>query len=164
MTTVTNRLKKSKGGKQSRNRKAKELALQQQQDQLSGAANIATSDNRFPAIRYSPQETQELLKLAYETLPERMGKRGTRNLKRQNQRWKTVRQIRNKYKQQIIAAHERKMEHRQWTRAKTKSMKEDAPTICLKDMEYQASILKRWATTMYPSPGTPTESVVTASS
>ena len=145
-------LKKSKGGKQSRNRKAKELALLQQEQEFNngGSSNLASSDNRFPAIRYTPQETQELLKLAYETLPQKTGKRGTRNQKRQDQRWKDVRQIRRKYKQNIVAAHERKMEHRHWTRTQTKAVKEGAPDVCLQNLQYQASILQRWAATMYP--------------
>eukprot|EP00429_Kryptoperidinium_foliaceum_P051990 CAMPEP_0176088222 /NCGR_PEP_ID=MMETSP0120_2-20121206/44174_1 /TAXON_ID=160619 /ORGANISM="Kryptoperidinium foliaceum, Strain CCMP 1326" /LENGTH=206 /DNA_ID=CAMNT_0017422081 /DNA_START=71 /DNA_END=688 /DNA_ORIENTATION=- len=111
-------LKKSKGGKQARNRKARELMMQQQQEK--------PSENRFPAIRYSPEETQDLLKLAYESLPQREGKRGTRNQKRQDRRWKLVRKIRAKYKAQIQAAHERRMEHRKWTRAQTKGVKEAA--------------------------------------
>lgn len=138
-------MKKSKGGKQARNRKARELALMEQDD------NLSSSDNRFPAIRYSPEETQELLKLAYDSLPVKTGKRGTRNQKRQDNRWKAVRQIRATYKQNIMAAHERRMEHRQWTRGQTKAVKEAAPSICTKDAAYQASILKRWAATMHPS-------------
>jgi hypothetical protein len=154
MTKASVMLRKSKGGKQSRNRKAKELALLQQElrDSNGGAAsNLASSDNRFPAIRYSPLETQELLKLAYETLPQKTGKRGSRNQKRQDQRWKDVRQIRKTYKQNIVAAHERKMEHRQWTRAQTKAVKEGAQDVCRQNVQYQATILQRWAATMYPT-------------
>ena len=144
-------LKKSKGGKQARNRKARELALEEDN-------NLASSDNRFPAIRYSPEETQELLQLAYDTLPKRDGKRGTRNLKRQENRWKAVRKIRATYKQNIIEAHHRRMEHRSWTRDQTKAVKEAAPEICRKDAKYQANVLKRWAATMYPAQAAHTSS------
>lgn len=151
MTQVVSRgLKKSKGGKQSRNRKAKELSLMMASSTSSQMSNVASADNRFPAIRYSPQETQDLLNLAYQTLPTKMGKRGTRNQKRQDLRWKAVRNIRSTYKRNIIAAHEKRMEHRQWTRAQTKTVKEGAADVCAKDVRYQASILQRWAATMYP--------------
>lgn len=139
-TTLT----KNRGGKQARNRKVRELALMQQAD-----PNLADSSDKFPALRYSPEETQELLKLAFETLPQKTGKRGTRNLKRQKRRWTLVREIRAKYKRQIIAAHERRMEHRQWTRQQTKAVKEMAPQVCDKDTRYQAQILQRWAATMF---------------
>ncbi len=144
LTTATT-LKKNRGGKQARNRKTRELALLQQ-----GDPKFADSTDKFPAIRYSPEETQELLKLAFDTLPTRTGKRGTRNLKRQSRRWKLVRDIRAKYKRQIIAAHERRMVHRKWTRQKTKEAKQAAPQLCDKDAQYRAQVLRRWAATMFP--------------
>lgn len=148
LTTATT-LKKNRGGKQARNRKTRELALLQQ-----GDPKFADSTDKFPAIRYSPEETQELLKLAFETLPKRTGRRGTRNLKRQNRRWKLVRDIRSKYKRQIIAAHERRMKHRHWVREQTKAVKAAAPAICEKDTQYQAQVLRRWAATMFSKAST----------
>lgn len=150
--TAAHIMKKSKGGKQARNRKARELELLQQLDpNYQAPSSGSSSSSKFPAIRYSPEETQELLQLAFKTLPKREGKRGTRNLKRQAVRWKAVRKIRAKYKQQIQAAHERRMEHRQWKREETKAVKEGAPALCHSDAEYQAQILKRWAATMFSS-------------
>jgi len=153
--TSATTLKKNRGGKQARNRKARELALMQQ-----GDPRFADSTDKFPAIRYSPEETEELLKLAFDTLPKKTGKRGTRNLKRQNRRWKLVREIRAKYKRQIMAAHERRMQHRKWKREQTKAMKEAAPEICNKDTEYRAQVLRRWAATMFPTQPTGQEEKV----
>lgn len=128
-TTTVSTLKKSKGGKQARKSKAKALARLQAMDP-SYVAPTSASDSRFPAIRYSPEETEELLQLAFKTIPTRDGKRGTRNLKRQARRWKLVRKIRSKYKYQLIQAHERLMVHRKWKRAQTKAVKEAAPEFC----------------------------------
>jgi len=137
-------LKKGRGGKQARLRKEKELArLQQQQDVT------LNTDEKFPAIRYSQEETERLLEQAYGALPERAGKRGTRNLQRQENRWQLVREIRSKYKAQIQAAHERRMEKRHWKRQQVIAAKEQAPISRAQDLEYQAQVLQRWADTMY---------------
>ena len=115
------------------------------------------SSMKFPALRYSPEETEELLQMAYAALPERAGKRGTRNLKRQKKRWKDVRRIRYKYKQNIIAAHERRMEHRHWKREQVKAVKAEAPEIRGKDLDYRAQVLRRWAETMFHDPAMATK-------
>jgi hypothetical protein len=152
--TAANVLKKSKGGKQARARRTRELERLQQMDPnykgetAASASASAAGTSKFPAIRYSPEETQELLQLAFDTLPTRQGKRGTRNLKRQANRWKAVRGIRAKYKREIEAAHGRRMEKRHWKRQQTKAVKEAAPEICEVDANYQSTILKRWAATM----------------
>lgn len=135
-------LKKSRGGKQARLRKEKEMArLQENYDQAT--------DEKFPAIRYSQEETERLLELAFSSLPPRAGKRGTRNLKKQERRWKLVRDIRAKYKANIIAAHERRMEKRHWKRQKVIAAKEQAPISREKDLKYQGQVLSRWAETMF---------------
>ena len=139
--TTAQVMKKSRGGKQARLRKERELARMQE--------DTASSDLKFPAIRYSPEETKELLERAYAALPERAGKRGTRNLRRQNRRWQLVRDIRAKYKQNLIEAHYRRMEKRSEKRQRTKAMKEEAPEIVLKDLNYQGQVLTRWADTMF---------------
>jgi hypothetical protein len=139
--TTASVLKKSRGGKQARRRKEMEMAGLQQNEQVS--------DEKFPAIRYSQEETERLLEQAYGTLPPRAGKRGTRNLKRQDRRWQLVRDIRAKYKANIIAAHERRMEKRQWKRQQVIAAKEQAPISTEQDLNYQAQVLKRWTETMY---------------
>lgn len=141
-------LKKSRGGKQARRKREKEMArLQGLDPSLTGPEDAATTSavaTKFPAIRYSPEETQELLRQAYEALPERNGKRGNRNLRRQEQRWKRVRKIRSDYKANIINAHERRMEHRHYKRQRVIQAKDDAVVQRQKDLEYQKYVLERW--------------------
>jgi hypothetical protein len=141
-------LKKSRGGKQARRKREKELTrLQGLDPSLAGAEDASTTSaaaTKFPSIRYSPEETQELLRQAYEALPERTGKRGNRNLRRQALRWKKVRKIRSDYKANIINAHERRMEYRHYKRQRVIQAKEDAVTQRQKDLEYQKQVLERW--------------------
>lgn len=144
-TTTAAILKKGRGGKQARRRKEKEMARLQQDDLT------INTDEKFPAIRYSQEETERLLEQAYGALPERAGKRGTRNLQRQENRWQLVREIRAKYKAQMQQAHERRMEKRHWKRQQVLAAKEQAPISRAQDLEYQAQVLQRWADTMYGS-------------
>lgn len=140
--TEASLIKKSRGGKQARRRKALEM------DRLK-PSNDQVSDEKFPAIRYSQEDTERLLEQAYGTLPARAGKRGTRNLKRQDRRWGLVRDIRAKYKANIIAAHERRMEKRQWKRQQVIAAKLQAPISTEQDLNYQAQVLRRWNETMH---------------
>jgi len=106
---------------------------------------ISAVATKFPALRYSIEETAALLKEAYATLPTREGKRGSRAKKRQKNRWKQVRRNHSDYKAQLIAAHHRRMEHRQYKRNRTKEMKEDiAPPARQQDLEYQKMVLTRY--------------------
>eukprot|EP00536_Pseudo-nitzschia_multiseries_P004816 jgi/Psemu1/323630/estExt_fgenesh1_pg.C_840003 len=145
-TTTATALKKNRGGKQARRKREKELArlgaFSESDETISAVAQ------KFPAIRYSPEETEELLKQAYAALPERAGKRGTRNLKRQAERWRRVRKIRSDYKAHLVEAHHRRMEARNYKRERTKTMKEEASELQQKDLEYQGAVLKRWMDTM----------------
>ncbi|KAL3900002.1 MAG: hypothetical protein SGARI_006338, partial [Bacillariaceae sp.] len=149
-TVTATVLKKSRGGKQARRKREKELARLQGLDPSLAGTTAAESTSssavatKFPAIRYSPEETQELLRQAYEELPERTGKRGNRNLRRQALRWKKVRKIRSDYKANIVNAHERRMEHRHYKRQRVIQAKEDAVVQRQKDLEYQKSVLERW--------------------
>lgn len=102
----------------------------------------------YPPLRYSPEETELLLKEAYEAVPERAGKRGTRQAKRQGRRWQAVRKIRKKYKKLIVRAHFRKMEKRSTKVAQVKAVLEEAPEVVKRDREYQAEVFRRWAQTM----------------
>jgi len=106
---------------------------------------ISAVATKFPALRYSIEETAALLKEAYATLPKREGKRGSRAKKRQKNRWKQVRRNHSDYKAQLIAAHHRRMEHRQYKRNRTKEMKEEiAPPARQQDLEYQKMVLTRY--------------------
>merc|ERR1712161_112934 len=100
---------------------------------------------KFPALRYSPEETVALLQEAYATLPTREGKRGSRAKRRQKNRWKAVRKNHSDYKAQLIAAHHRRMDHRQYKRNRTKEMKEEiAPPARQDDLDYQKKVLTRY--------------------
>ncbi|GAX24926.1 hypothetical protein FisN_2Lh204 [Fistulifera solaris] len=105
----------------------------------------------YPPLRYSPEETELLLKEAYEAVPERAGKRGTRQAKRQGRRWQAVRKIRKKYKKLLVRAHYRKMEKRSLKVAQVKAVLAEAPDIVKRDREYQAEVFRRWAQTMLQS-------------
>lgn len=143
-------LKKSRGGKQARRKREKELArlqgLNPSLADVADSAKVSSSSvaTKFPAIRYSQEQTQELLRQAYEALPERTGKRGNRNLRRQARRWKIVRKIRSDYKANIVRAHERKMEHRHYKRQRVIEAKKDAVVQRQQDLEYQRKVLERW--------------------
>jgi hypothetical protein len=146
-------LKKSRGGQQARRKREKELVRLRGLDPSlpnpsTSSSSVAT---KFPPIRYSPEETEELLRQAYEALPERTGKRGNRNLRRQARRWKLVRKIRSDYKANIVRAHVRRMEHRHYKRQRVIQIKEEAIVQRQKDLEYQGKVLERWYKMQNPS-------------
>jgi len=148
VTTAT-AFKKSRGGKQARRKREKELARlgvaeEEGSTGATGSAKLSAVAAKFPAIRYSPEETEELLKQAYAALPPRSGKRGTRNLRRQETRWRKVRKIRSDYKANIINAHYRKMDHRKYKRDRTKQALDDSIEQRRRDLHYQGQVLKRW--------------------
>jgi len=147
--TATSLLKKStRGGKQARKKREKELARLGAFEGISAdgrqGAKLSAAAAKFPAIRYSPDETEKLIKLAYETLPRRTGKRGTKNLRRQANRWRTVRKIRSDYKAQLMQAHRRRMEHRKYKRDRTDRTKLVSVDQRRRDLDYQGKILQRW--------------------
>lgn len=142
-------LKKSRGGRQARRKREKELARLGGTAAAASAGSATTANTKFPAIRYSVDETQELLRQAYEALPEREGKRGTRNLRRQADRWKAVRDGRSQYKKHIVLAHGRRMEKRKYKRDRVVQAKVDASVQRQNDVEYQARVLKVWAQKMH---------------
>jgi len=145
-TTTATVLKKSRGGKQARRKREQELARLGGVDGTTtpGGGKISAVAAKFPAIRYSTEETEELLKLAYETLPTRDGKRGSRSKQRQENRWKKVRRIRSDYKAQLLQAHYRRMEHRKYKRDRTKEMMVNAIEQRQNDSDYQKSVLQRY--------------------
>jgi len=148
-TTTATVLKKSRGGKQARRKREKELARLGALPEAGGTGEkISAVAQKFPAIRYSPEETEELLQQAYAALPEREGKRGTRNLRRQETRWKIVRKIRSDYKVNMINAHLNRMEARKYKRDRTKHAQESAAEQRQNDADYQGMVLKRWMQTM----------------
>lgn len=148
-TTTATVLKKSRGGKQARRKREKELARLGAFTETAGPSEkISAVAQKFPAIRYSPEETEDLLQQAYAALPVRDGKRGTRNLRRQETRWKRVRKIRSDYKAHMINAHYNRMEARKYKRDRTKHALESASEQRQSDLDYQGMVLKRWMENM----------------
>ena len=98
----------------------------------------------FPTKRYSDEETERLLKMAFAALPKRDGKRGTRNLKRQKNRWFLVRKIHRKKKLQMYEAHLRRMQERSKRMREIKETRTAAPDMRARDRQYQRQVLRRW--------------------
>ena len=140
---------RTRGGKRVRKKSKEQIRLEEQLEERKRMT--AVGGGEFPPLQYSPAETERLLAQAYAAIPPRAGKRGTRNLKRQQRRWWLVRQIRKKYKQQKIAAHERRMMERSRKVKSVKAVLAAAPTVQAKDKEYQAEVYARWVATMYPN-------------
>jgi hypothetical protein len=139
---------KRRGGKNVRKRlMAKsggppKLSIAQQDFQLGGG--------EYPPLRYSEEETNRLLEEAYASIPERAGKRGTRNLRRQSNRWEVVRRARNLSKTNYgIRTHERRMAHRSRLATEVRQVKQDAPSVRERDTAYQQYVLEKWTNIMF---------------
>ena len=143
--TARTSTKKSRGGKNLR-RKSKQADLEEKVAEKKRLTDVG--GGLFPPMRYSDEETERLLAQAYAALPKRTGKRGTRNLKRQNYRWFLVRKIRKKYKRQMAAFQIRKMEKRSRKIRDVKQVLNEAPSVRERDRAYQAEVFRRWAANM----------------
>jgi hypothetical protein len=139
---------KRRGGKKVRKRLmaksggAEKISIAQQDFQLGGG--------EYPPLRYSEEETNRLLEEAYASIPERAGKRGTRNLRRQANRWEAVRTARNLSKTNYgIRTHERRMAHRSRLATEVRQVKEDAPSVRERDAAYQQYVLEQWTHRMF---------------
>lgn len=143
-------LKKKRGGK-ARRKQAQAALADQEAGMDSGLAELGGGE--YPPLRYSDEETERLLAEAYAAIPERAGKRGTRNKKRQEKRWHLVRQVREKYKHHLAQHQERKMQKRSQKIQSVKAVLDEAPDIRERDREYQAQVLQRWAATMVQGQG-----------
>lgn len=137
--TKVSTAKKTRGGRLARKKKERELALKDQSIELADIGG-----GQYPALRYSEEETQRLLTEAYANLPERAGKRGTRNKRRQRLRWHRVKKIHKKEKKWRIAAHFRKMGERSRNIKGVMEIKATSAAVRQKEQEYQDSVLKRW--------------------
>jgi hypothetical protein len=141
--------KKTRGGK-ARN---KERLTEVEQKLAERQRLTESGGGQYPPLRYEDSETERLLAEAYEALPERGGKRGTRNLKRQKRRWFLVRKIHSKYKYHMANFQTRKMEKRKQRMVDVREVLEAAPDIRKADREYQAQVFQRWAATMTQGQG-----------
>jgi|UPI000581A661 hypothetical protein len=144
-TVVVKSTKKTRGGQAAR-RRSKMSSFEAKLQERKRFTDVG--GGRLPPMRYSEEETERLLTEAYANLPERAGKRGTRNLKRQANRWHLVRKIRKKYKHNLANFQIRKMEKRSDTIKQVKKVLADSPAIQQRDREYQLKILQRWAANM----------------
>jgi hypothetical protein len=133
---------KKSGGSSSKRKKSRNKILEEkilERQRLAGAGG-----GEYPPLRYSEEETERLLKEAYDNLPKRAGKRGTRALKRQKRRWAMVRNIRRRYKEHLQKFYKRRMEERSRKVRQIKELKEQAPRIVQQDREYQRYVYERW--------------------
>jgi len=137
--TSVSSVTKTRGGKLARKKKERELALKQQSTDVADIGG-----GQYPALRYSEEETQRLLAEAYANLPERAGKRGTRNKRRQRLRWHRVRKIHKKEKKWRIDAHFRKMSERSRNKKAVMEIKATSAGVRKQEREYQETVLKRW--------------------
>ena len=111
----------------------------------SAAAGGGGPGSQFPALRYSDEETERLLAEAYANLPERTGKRGTRHLKRERQRWFRARLNARKKKEERIAEHSRRMEKRSRIVKEVMAVKEEAEDVRDAERQYQEEVMRAWA-------------------
>jgi hypothetical protein len=141
--------KKARGGKAKRKTQKTEL-----EERIAERARFTgVGGGEYPPLRYSDEETERLLAEAYAAVPERAGKRGTRNLKRQGVRWHLVRKIHKKYKYHMEGHQTRKMEKRSLKIKQVKGVLEASPSIRERDRAYQAQVFERWAAMRVQDPG-----------
>jgi len=134
---------KKRGGKAVRRREAKELELTKTTaDRERMLSELGGGE--YPPERYSDEETERLLALAYANIPERAGKRGTRNLKRQHLRWHYVRRARKKLKREKIQAHFRRMAKRSRIAKEVMAIKATSADVVEKEQAYQQQVLERY--------------------
>ena len=131
---------KKRGGKKTQRKKEVAQSLSSQERLLDGAG-----PGQFPPLRYSDDETERLLQIAYENIPERGGKRGTRRKKRMKNKFHQIRKARSIKKAEKIAHHFDKMDKRSLQVEGIRKMKELAKEVRVDDQEYQMSILRKWA-------------------
>jgi hypothetical protein len=141
--------KKVRGGKARRKTQMTEL-----EERIAERQRLTdVGGGEYPPLRYSDDETERLLAEAYAAIPERAGKRGSRNLKRQGVRWHLVRKIHKKHKYHMANHQTRKMVKRSLKVQQVKGVLEGAPAIRESDRAYQARVFQRWADNMVQGQG-----------
>jgi len=135
---------KSRGGKRVRLQADKELMLSQKSS--GRMANLG--GGQFPPMRYSDEETERLLALAYAGIPARAGPRRSRHLKRMRIRAWTTRKIKAKEKAFKIAAHFRRMAKISRLAKEVKAIKASAPEVIGQDNDYQQVVLQNYLANM----------------
>merc|ERR1719491_1365968 len=107
---------------------------------------------KFPSLRYSDEETQRLLDEAHANIPKRTGKRGTRNLKRQRNRWKVIYEQHRQKKEDRIKKHFRTMEKRSRIVGEVKEVLASAEKVREEERAYRMEVLKEWAAMFHLGP------------
>jgi len=148
--------RKDRGGKVLRRRREREMAKKAEQEAAAGGAGDGGGGpgSQFPALRYSDEETERLLAEAYANLPERAGKRGTKHLKREKQRWFRARLNARKKKEERMAEHTWRMAKRSRIVREVMAVKEDAEDIRDAEREYQEEVMRAWAAKAVLTTGT----------
>ena len=141
-TTKVRVLQKGESGQKLRDLKRREKMEMRMATKRPEMTDVRGGE--YPVGRYSDEETERLLAMAYAAIPERAGRRGTRNLKRQKNRWFLVRKIRAKAKRQKTAAHFRAMDKRSVQAKELKAVRAEAPGVRVRDRNYQRELLQRW--------------------
>jgi len=137
--------RKVRGGKIVRKQQEKKMLREQTLNPAFAPKPLEVGGGRFPALRYSDEETQRLLDEAHENIPKRTGKRGTRNLKRQRNRWRVIYADRAKRKEDNVAKHFRTMETRSRISGEVKEVKARSEGVRLEEREYHLEVLRKWA-------------------
>jgi hypothetical protein len=132
---------KKRGGKVSRKKKEKEMKLLDKQE----GRMFDVGTGQFPPLRYSDEETQRLLDEAYSMIPPRGGSKKTRQLKRQKNRFKTIRRMRYIKKQEKIAHHFDRMAKRSLRTKLCQEVISGAVDVRERDSDYQKEVLRKWA-------------------
>jgi hypothetical protein len=137
-------VKKTRGGKTLRKKRD---AAAQTDTSLSSQARLldGAGPGQFPPLRYNDEETEKLLQEAYANLPQKGGKRGTRKLKREKNRYHGIRKARSLKKMEKINHHFDRMEKRSIQSASIRKVRELAIEVRVDDKAYQMQILKTLA-------------------
>ena len=145
-TKALQNIKKRGGGGSSNKRKTKRDKMLDKIMERNADAELKGGE--FPALRYSEEETERLLLQAYAAIPERAGRRGTKNLKRRKRQFALVREIHRKKKVHQAAFQIRRMAARSSKKKDVNTIIREAKSVRLRDREYQLSVIQRWADTM----------------
>jgi len=132
--------KKRRGGKAIRLRREKRLL------KMGGEKEeLVIGGGEFPPEVWSEEETERLLKEAFDNLPVREGKRGTKNLKRQKLRWQKKRMYDAKKKYERRLEHEQRMAKRSAIADACRSIRSSAETVRAAEKQYQENMYNDWA-------------------
>lgn len=143
-TTVQTSLgKKRRGGKKVRKR------LENKNELTAKAKDYEIGGGQYPALQYSEEETERLLAEAYAGLPKKAGKRGTKHLQRESNRWHVIRKAAKVRKKNYgIRQHTRRMLKRSKVVRDVKQMKVDAVGIREHEAAYQQIVADEWTRIM----------------